>query len=59
MERWIRTCRTERLDRTLIWNQPTYDTPYASTSRTTTNTGPTAHSTLRHYSARYRNKPGL
>jgi transposase InsO family protein len=22
MERWIRTCRTELLDRTLIWNHP-------------------------------------
>jgi putative transposase len=22
MERWVRTCRGELLDRTLIWNQP-------------------------------------
>ncbi|HEY3004013.1 MAG TPA: integrase core domain-containing protein, partial [Kribbellaceae bacterium] len=22
MERWVRTCRRELLDRTLIWNQP-------------------------------------
>ncbi|RLV77604.1 integrase [Streptomyces rapamycinicus NRRL 5491] len=36
---WIQTCRTELLDRTLIWNQP--PTPCASTNPSTTNTART------------------
>jgi putative transposase len=32
MERWVQTCRHELLDRTLIWNQPTFCTPCGSSS---------------------------
>ncbi|MEU4806896.1 hypothetical protein [Actinosynnema sp. NPDC023587] len=50
MERWIRSCRRELLDRTLIWNQSTYSTPYASTSTSITPTDPTkASPTPNHY----------
>ena len=42
MERWIRTCRTELLDRTLILNQPHLLHAYANSKRSTTTTEPTA-----------------
>jgi hypothetical protein len=52
MERWVRSCRTELLDRTLIVNQANLCTRFASTRPSTTNTGTTARSTPRHPYAR-------
>jgi hypothetical protein len=56
MERWIRICRTELLDRTLIWNQAhllhalrEYEAHYNST-------GLTARFTQQHPCARYRHR---
>ncbi|WP_461124920.1 hypothetical protein [Saccharothrix stipae] len=50
MERWIRSCRRELLDRTLIWTNRTYSTPCADTRSTTTPTDPTkASPTHDHY----------
>jgi hypothetical protein len=48
MERWIRTCRNELLDRTLIHNSDNYSTHSANTK---TSTDPTAHSTPQHHNA--------
>ena len=39
MERWVQTCQRELLDRTLIWNSPTFCTPCGSSSSSTTGTG--------------------
>ncbi|GAA1274427.1 hypothetical protein GCM10009579_36720 [Streptomyces javensis] len=41
MERWIQTCRTELLDRTLIWNQSHLLHACASTNPSATNTART------------------
>jgi transposase InsO family protein len=41
MERWVQTCRSELLDRTLIWNSTTCSTPCGSSKTTTTPTDPT------------------
>ena len=40
MERWVQTCRRELLDRTLIWNGPTYSTQCGSSNASTTSIGP-------------------
>jgi hypothetical protein len=48
-KRWIRTCRAELLDRTLIVNQAPCYRRYANTNRSTTNTDPTAHYTPQHH----------
>jgi hypothetical protein len=56
MERWIRSCRAELLDRTLIWNRPTCCTPCASTRSATTSIAPTAPSQEPHPCARYPNR---
>ena len=42
MERWIRSCRAELLDRTLIWNQTHLLHTLRDTSSSTTSTGHTA-----------------
>jgi putative transposase len=51
MERWVRTCRAELLDRTLIVNQAHLVYGCASTSRSTTSIGRTARYTTQLHSA--------
>jgi hypothetical protein len=40
MERWVRTCRRELLDRTLIWNRDIYCMRSANSNASTTTTRP-------------------
>lgn len=56
MGRWIRSCRTELLDRTLIWNQTHLLHACASTGRTSISTAPTAPSQAPHPCARCPNR---
>jgi transposase InsO family protein len=56
MERWIRTCRHELLDRTLIWNQRHLLYALMSTRSSTTGTGRTRASPTPGHSSRCLNR---
>jgi putative transposase len=58
-ERFVRTARTELLDRTLIWNEQQLRKLLVDTSSTTTTTAPTAASTNGPPTASTRNRPNL